>query len=220
MPIDYLSRRVALNNAARNLIVNRNPQDELSRTMTGIEGMRSRFLGNAGSQISSITGGPSPVMARIPEIDRKTQAILAKKKLELSRQRSNALFNHAFDMAMQAGQDVKTATAYARKIAEQKSQIDFATSEAEKGRQHSREMNALSNEYSQKGAALENEFQPDADYRSALIRVLLGTGAAVGTGYLLNKKYGVPTTATPTATPPPVNYNEDLYNPRPFGDRG
>ena len=92
-----------------------------------------------------------------------------------------------FSRAQESGLDLQSATDYARKIAEQNAQQQFQASEAQKGREFQRSMNAKKNLYGDMNAGLENEFGGGNDYGGALARVLLGTGVSLGTNYLMTK---------------------------------
>src|SRR3990167_391581 len=82
------------------------------------------------------------------------------------------------------------------KIAEQNREFEFKGGEAEEERVSARRMNELANVYSQRGIALEKEFEPQFDYENALLRGLIGTGTALGTGAILRRG------RTPKSVPP------------------
>lgn len=183
MPIDFLSKRNQTQDATKALVESRNVTPDLS----GIMANRGNFLDKVGGQISGMTGMAPSYSQKVPIIDRKLQGLAAKQKFSATRTKYDSLFQNALDQAQQAGMDVQSATEYARKIAAQNSQQDFQAGEAQKGRDFSRSMNTLKNQYGDMGTSLENSYQPQNDYQGALARVLLGTGTQIGTQYLLKK---------------------------------
>lgn len=161
-------------------------EDELSKIATNVGNLRAGLIPQLQAKTPvDITRG---VAQRSPELDRRAQAQIDRIRAQRARQRYNLIFNNAFDQAVQAGLDQKSAENYARRLAEQEREFAFTASEAEKERESARRLNALANQFAQKGVALEQEFTPQFDYQSALLRALIGTGTALGTGYYLRNR--------------------------------
>ena len=176
MPIDLLAQRQAREQQLKNIVGGRDIGDELSRVRGGVESTRNRFLGRATNLISGASPvGRSSALARTGEIDPKINAILARRKLELQRQKYQAMFNNAFDTAIQYGLDEKSASDYARKFAEQSRLQEIEASESEKTRAYKKRLSAMASEFAGAGEALTNEFQPSTDYKSAILGSILGS---------------------------------------------
>ena len=191
MPIDYLSRLRGYEGITRNLVRGRSPQDEITRTSANIQKGRQDFLGGLSSRIQGISGVRPSYSEKIPQIERKTQSILAKQKLGLQRQQSQAIFENAFQSAQDAGYDVRSAQEYARRIVDQQTEQIYAGGEASKSREFKRKMNELQNQYAKAGVALEDQDRPSNDYASVLARVLLGgLSQGISTHYLTKNILG------------------------------
>ena len=117
-------------------------------------------------------------------------------QLKRETEKYNLIFNNVYQMAIDAGYDQDQAENYASRIAEQNREFEFKGGEAEEERVSARRMNELANVYSQRGIALEKEFEPQFDYENALLRGLIGTGTALGTGAILRRG------RTPKSVPP------------------
>ena len=189
MPIDYLAAKKASDNELSNLVSGRNINDELTRTRQSIGSLRGRFLKRTNELISGISPlGRSSVMSRLPEVDVKTQQMLSRQKLALKRQKWNAIFNNAFDMAEQAGLDKNSAEQYAKQLADQLNEQEYLAAENNKDRGQKMKMNTLRNEYADRGIALENEYSQSSGMGPALTRILLNSGTNIGLSYLLRNR--------------------------------
>ncbi len=184
MPIDFLGKRNQAEDATKQLLEGRN----LGTDIAGITANRNNFLSRIGGQISGQTGLAPSYSQKVPALDRKLQGLAAKAKYSGTRQKYDSLFQNALQRAQEAGYDINSATAYARKVADQTAGMSFQAGEAQKGRDFSRKMNTVKNQYQDMGAQLEDQYnQPDNDYSGALARVLMGTGVSLGTNYLMTK---------------------------------
>lgn len=215
MPLDYLAQRSDSEKALTDLIGGRNIEDEIAKTNANVTKSRGQFFDQLDPTISQFTPGNVGVdRKRIPELDRQTQATLDKQKRDLTMKKYLSIFNNAMDLASRRGLDSASAQAYARKIADQNTQMDTLAAAGVQQRLKKLRGDALSNEYAQKGIDLEGKYQPQIDYGAALTRVLLGTGVNVATWKALNSN------KTPTQNPMypqtqnysnPTNPNSPIY---------
>lgn len=224
MPIDYLSQKKKGEADLEGLLRGRNVDDEISRTMTNIKSRRSGFLDPLSGTISDLAGtGRTSIPSKAGRLNTKTQGVLAKQKFDTKRKMYDTIFQSSFNAAQQAGLDSRSATDFARKVADQKTQMEFAAGEADKGREYRLKLDSISDEFADKGISLQDQYQPSFDYGSALSRVLLGTGASLGTSYFLTKNLlnqnsnpaQSPFTSTGSRYDLPIGPEQDLgYYPR------
>ena len=207
MPIDYLKQRQATEAKVSGLISGINPQDELMRKYSNITANRSKYIGAAQPAIQGLTsaygipGSRSSIPAKSVAMDKQTKANLMSQKFATTRTRQNMIFENAMALAQEYGMDLKSAEAYAREIVAQQSQQEFQAGENDKDRAAKAKRSEMASEYTQKGLDLEGQYQPDSDYAGAVLRVLTGTGTALGTSYFLNKRYSNNQTASPQTAP-------------------
>lgn len=187
MPIDYLSRMRTGQKGLSDVIGGRNIDDEIGRMGTSVAGRRSALLGKLGGMTPGIE---QSIAAKTPMAMRKSTALLAQKKAELSRKKYISTYENLLEEAVQAGMDVRSATTYARQLSSQAAQQSFEAGEANKSREFSKKMSSLSDYYADRGLALDSQFADEGpDWQSALLSGVIGTGTALGSSYFLTKNY-------------------------------
>ena len=193
MPIDFLSARNNANTRVSDLVRGYSHGDEISKTMANIGSARDSFLSSTGLD-------PRAFISKIPALQRKTEGLAARSKIDSTRNKFNLIYQNVVDKATQAGMDRQSAEAYARKVAELNTSQEFQAGEAEKSRTHSRDINEMLDKYGAATAGMESSYKPPIDYTSALLRVLLGTGTAAVTSNVLNNRLKK-NTSLPSSSP-------------------
>jgi len=188
MATDYLTQRKAGEETLSGMVQGRDVDDELSRMSSNISTLRDRFLNRSGQLISSSgMTGKSDMASRIPQLDDKTKAVLARKKLDLQKGKIQAVYNNAYDMAVRRGMDTASATAFAQQMAGQEQEQAFTSSEAEKGREQKRKLNTLADQYGIANVNLNNEYNSKTDLGPLLLGAILGTGTNVAMNRYFDK---------------------------------
>ena len=189
MPRNPLEERVEQEKLTSGLVGGRDIDDELTRIKKNVEIASRRFSARAEGLISK-TGstGRSSVFSRSQENEAKLNAILARKRMGLQKQKMEAIFNNAFDLAVRYGMDEASAEDYARKLTEQENEQEFNATESEKQRAHARKLDVIAGEYSSSRLALEDEFAPSRDYGSQVLGSVLGVGSEIVLDRLLRRK--------------------------------
>lgn len=186
---DYLLQRKSSEQRLSDIVTGRNVDDELTRMKKNVGDLRNRFLTRTQELTSKVggTGGRS-AFARVGELDAKTQAVLARKKLQLQRTKMQAVFNNAYEMAVQYGMDEQSANEYARRIAAQQSEQTYGASEADKDRAQKRKMDKLGEQFGIARLNLSDEFTTKPDYAKLLLAQILGVGTNIGISEMLRRR--------------------------------
>lgn len=195
MPIDYLNQRKTQNQELQDLLAQRQSgiESDISQQRSSIMGNRAPVLDNlsrVAGQIDPSYGGAirEGVANQSRGLNRKVESSLDSFRMNQERSRQDLLFSRLSDMAQQSGMDVQSANNYARQYLSNQMANQFSASEAEKERAGQTKIMDLNQKYADLGIQ-QSLNMPQQDYGSALTRVLLGTGTAIGTGYALNKAY-------------------------------
>lgn len=206
MPIDYLSEAKLKEKEVKDLLGEQSGVigSQLDKTRTNIIAGRKPVIdrltsyGNNLGISGAIQGG---LQERMPGINRKIDSTLARQKLTQDRARQDLIYQNLTQLAESYGLDKQKADQFARQYLSNQKSNEFQSEEAEKDRQLKERQANMADQYAQIGAGQLNA-SSDQDYTGALLRVLLGTGAAIGTGYAMNKSL------TPKTSVPNVgNYN-------------
>ena len=129
--------------------------------------------------IKSKTSGRGIDISRIGELDERSQAVLARKRRELQVGKLQAIFNNAYNLAVQSGMDEDSAKDYANQIVEQQGAQTYEESERKKGRLHKTKLDELATRYGISEMGLLDEFTDSADLGPVLLSAILGTGTNV-----------------------------------------
>jgi len=156
-------------------------QQETRDILTGV-GARYGVLGTQEAGVSAIG-------ERAPEFERQRTTALSFRRM----QEMNNFFNQRYDYAqnqyLQAGYDLEQSRNFARQWALQQTQQAFEGEMAELGRQGALEKEKISQEFSEKGLALEEDFAGRYDpYQEAAIRGLIGIAPYVGYNEYLRRQ--------------------------------
>jgi hypothetical protein len=137
------------------------------------------------------------------KLGRSTESGLARSEMDLNRKRQENLFIYYMNLATDRGASLQDAKNYAYQMSQQRQEQEFQAGESAKDRALKDRLGNMATEYSNKGIALYDQYQPQQDVAGALMRMLIGTGVTVGTtSYFQNKlrNQGTqqPTSLTPT----------------------
>lgn len=209
MPIDYLSETKKKEQEVKDLLASQAGEitSQAGQTRENVIAGRKPVL----DRLTSYASGVDPsfgsavnagLSERLPGVNRKLDSSLARQQLTQERTRQNLLYQNLYDLAKSYGLDSLKADEFARQYLINQKSNEFAASEAEKNRQQQLRQADLADKYADIGIGQANASQ-SSDSTGALLRVLLGTGTAIGTGYALNKSL-TPKTSTPSLT---GNYN-------------
>lgn len=156
-------------------------QQEARDILTGV-GAR---YGVAGTQ----EAGVSAIGERAPEFERQRATALSFRRTQEMNQFFNQRYEYAQNQYLQAGYDLEQSRNFARQWALQQTQQAFEGEMAELGRQGALEKEKISQEFSEKGLALEEDFESRYDpYQEAAIRGLIGIAPLVGYNEYLKRQ--------------------------------
>lgn len=190
MPIDYLSRRKLTESDVSDLVQDRDIEDELSRSAKNVQELRNRFLERSNALISQQSPtGRSSIFSRLSEIDPQIQSVIARQRMKLQKQKSDAVFNNAYNLAVQYGLDEQDAANYARRYQQQTEKQAFESSESENVRRYKERLNKLAEQYGFNLQGLYDEFRPSRDISPELIGTSLGVATQIGLDRYLRNKY-------------------------------
>jgi len=151
------------------------------------------------------------LMEQTPKINRTLDTNLARRKMMEQRMRDSLIFENAVRMAKESGLSMQAAQNFARKYMATKKQNEFQGAEADKERGQRLAMQDVREQYINRGMDADAQAAGTSSADAALLRVLLGTGTAIGTGYALNR-YGVQQPTAKTSN----NTAFKTYEPDPY----
>lgn len=210
MPIDYLSLKNKAQGNLDNLLSNRPGliSSGIDKTRSNIEAGRAPVF-DALSKVSPLAG--QTISSYTPKLNRSTEETLAQQKFGQQRTQSNLLYQNVLQQALDAGYDLQSATAYARQYSSDQQRRQFESQQNAVSRMQQQRLLDLQTNYANRGLDLEGQYNMQPDYNSAMLRVLIGSGTALGSAYLGSKLYGKPDTI-----PTKINSNvNSSYYPNP-----
>ena len=222
MPIDYTTQRKQIQNQIAETLGQGKAglPIQTQEISENLKNSRENFLNKAGSSV-----GPAfseSFNASIPEVsgnlESEADRQLAEQKFGSSRQRSQAIYEHALRMALEAGKDLQSATAFARQIQADEQARAFEAESAGRERTSKVESSNMADAYSANNSALQAAYRPQMDLNSALLRVLFGTGTAIATAKYMGKGKTpiAPNQRVPVAG---ESGNADFLQPDPYTKR-
>ena len=180
-----------------------NLQDELLRkeqaTDAYLKGLKGYETGRQNVARQTLAGSRQPFLKSlgidqraIPRITGKLNSeaarTLSRRSLGSNRDRLNVMYQTALKRAEMAGASQQEADAYARQLVMDEMDRSFQAGEQAADIESSRRRELVSDDYANRGIALQNQYMPDVNYEGALYRSLFGLAGAGGTAYALTRK--------------------------------
>lgn len=188
MAIDYNSIKAKKEQEVKDLLNQRTTLDPVRQKI----GQERAILGE---QMGMTPEGQQSLQMR--KLGRSTESGLAKSEMNLNKNRQENLFNYYMNLATDRGASLQDAKNYAYQMSQQRQEQEFQAGESAKDRALKDKLGDMGTEYSNKGLALYDQYQPQQDVAGALMRMLIGTGVTVGTtSYFQNKLRNQGTTQT------------------------
>ena len=181
-------------------------QDLLTAESSRVSGLTAPTVDTqAVTQLASIPSigglaGPTGQSIRegLPEQTRLGEERVARGKFDRKKVLLGILYDEAVRKAEEAGLSEQDARNYAQAVVEQRESQEFEAGTRQEGRASAQRRADMADVYAQRGIDFENQnqFQPDAS--QALLRMLLGTGAAITTASILGRGQKTPATTQPS----------------------
>ena len=184
---------------------------QLATTKSGIEGSRAQALGpglqsfiGGATQGAGLEAGPTDTSMIRRKLGANLGVQQAKQGRSMNAERLNQVYEQALNQALDAGYNKTAAENYARQymnqVINQQNQAWTTNFNIENANKRA----DMGDNFAKQGVALQDQFQPQDDYQSALIRVLTGLPVQIGSAYLLSKGMGSNTKPMTGQTPAPV----------------
>lgn len=203
---DILAQKMQREQELQDFLKNRNQgiTNELGVTKQRIEAGRAKALGPgmagsldslaAGANLSSGVVGSAKIGAQnqARKLDTNLTANLAKTQYGLQQDRSQKLYELAYNQALNSGKSRQDAEAFARQYADQQIQQGYTANSNQMAMNQQMRQTEIQNAYQAQLQGLQDQFQPQADVQGALTRILTGLPVQLLTSYYLNKSTAKP----------------------------